>query len=279
MNTNLDMVNIISLSATIGLGVLSIGIGGFAIWLSKRFEERASGALEAIRDLARETRLLVDVAVGQQRDFSTKMLDSILSRDPYGPSNQSMNNDQSSIEGLVKKQLAETEQRIGGTIEQAIRKLPGQTDPIKLEQAIASVREGISRLTDMAAARAASPSPIPKEFIPIFKKWQEFPAHFVLLYAIAKENCRSIEDVNGITDRYSFPSPFESGLVNLFEEKVLIGTLDRFEISPTLRELLPPWLQANREIIDELQNIYRKSKKKTEMIDDVQKVLGSKIKI
>lgn len=64
-----DLLNVIGVTATVSLGLLSIGLAAFAIWLSRSFDKRSSAALEAIRDLARETRALVDVAVGQQREF------------------------------------------------------------------------------------------------------------------------------------------------------------------------------------------------------------------
>jgi len=75
MNTS-EMGNLI---LTIILGLLSIGLGIFAIWLSLRFNEKSTEALNAIKDLTNEIRTLSDVNLSQQQNFSSKMLDSILS--------------------------------------------------------------------------------------------------------------------------------------------------------------------------------------------------------
>ena len=274
-----DLLNVIGVTATVSLGILSIGLGAFAIWLSKRFEERSSAALEAIRDLARETRALVDVAVGQQREFSTKMLDSILSRDPYGTGQSPTGGGQTPLEELVRKQLAETEQRIGQAIEQAVRKLPGQSDPKRLEEALAAVREGISHIVDAAASRVASPITLPKEVAEAFKEWQIMPAHFVLLLAIIRERCRSSEDVKKVSERYGVPSPFDQGLRNLIDRGVLVGNEESFDVAPELRELLPAWLEANRPILDDLVAHYLRKGSESQPVGEVERALGLRIQV
>lgn len=275
-----DLLNVIGVTATVSLGILSIGLGAFAIWLSKRFDERSSAALEAIRDLARETRALVDVAVGQQREFSTKMLGSILSPDPYGTAPLPGGVGQPALEELVRRQLAETEQRIGAAIEQTIRKLPGQTDPKRLEEALASVREGISRLADAAASRAASPVTLPKEVAETLKEWRSYPAHFVLLNAIVTEGCRSSEDVEKVSERYGVPTPFDPGLENLLARGILVGNASGFEVAPGLREVLSAWLAANRSGLDELVAYYRsRSRKSPGPVKDVENTLGLRFQV
>ena len=46
----MNSADAISLGITIGLGLLSVGLGVFAIWLSHRLSEQSTTSLDAIRD-------------------------------------------------------------------------------------------------------------------------------------------------------------------------------------------------------------------------------------
>ena len=75
-------------TVTFGIGLavslLSVGLGVFAIWLSLRLSKSSTDALDSVRDLARETRILVQMGLDQQKGFSSKMLDSILEQNKFG---------------------------------------------------------------------------------------------------------------------------------------------------------------------------------------------------
>jgi hypothetical protein len=250
--------------------LLSIGLGAFAIWLSKRFDERSAAALDAIRDLARETRALIDVAVSQQRDFSTKMLDSILSRDPYGRTvAPPVQEGPSALEEVVRKQLTDTEHRISEAIEDTIRRLPAQPNSQRLEQAVASIRNDIKRLTDAAAARITVPVELPEKIAVAFNEWRDFPAHFLVLFAILREGATSVGRLRKVADRYGIPEPFDGGVENLLKAGVLEGTLSDFRVPSDIQNLLLAWIEANEPVLLEVASHFRNAPSKDNVDGEV----------
>lgn len=75
---------VITFTIGVALGLFSIALGVFAIWFSSKQAESSSSALDSVKDLARETKFLVDASLAQQKDFSIKMLDSILQQNKFG---------------------------------------------------------------------------------------------------------------------------------------------------------------------------------------------------
>lgn len=108
----------INLAITIGLGVLSLGLSVFAIWLSLRFSDRSDKALDSVKELTNDIRSMMEVSLTHQKDFSSKMLDSILEQNQYGlPKNSDENDKSASIESLVQERLQQSEERITEILE------------------------------------------------------------------------------------------------------------------------------------------------------------------
>lgn len=113
----------------------------------------------------------------------------------------------------------------------------------------------------------------------MFKEWRVFPAHFALLFAVVTERCRSSEDVVKVSKQYSVPTPFDRGLQNLIAKGVLVGNLSDFDVAPALREVLPAWLEANRQVIDELIKYYRRQGMRQGRLGDAEEALGLRIQV
>lgn len=149
-----------SLGITIGLGILSLGVSIFAVWLSSRYESKSSSALDAIKGLASETRTLIDASLSQQKDFSGKMLDSILSRNQYGGLQES--SDESIVQASIRATLVESENRIANRVEDQVRALADRTgDQANLATGIASIRAEIASLAENAARTASETLSLP----------------------------------------------------------------------------------------------------------------------
>lgn len=241
-----DLMLVLSFSVTVALGVVSIVLAAFAIWMGRHFDEKSSTALDAIKDLATRIRSTIDVSVSQQHDFSAKMLDSILTGDQYGP-RTTENAQAEALASTIRAQLESTEQRITGAVESTVRELLNTSDrgPKELQDALASIRHDISQLTEAAASTASSPITLPDPVVLAFRGWQEFPAHFPILAAIIKENAHSQSELEQLQDKYHFPGNFERGTENLLEAGVIHGSLSGFEIPAYLRGALEAWVDSN----------------------------------
>lgn len=258
--TTEQLMSIISFAVTIGLGVISLALAIFVIWLSRHFDEKSSNALDSIRELVSQVKGLTDVGVSQQKDFSTKMLDTIISTSRYGnPETIENEGNPEILQEIVRNQLSETETRITDAVSKTVQNLVGDTksDPSELKNAITSIRKDIKQLTDKAATTLTSPVKLPINVKKQILEWLEFPAHFPILAAIAWESVNSQEELEAIKQKYGLPDEFEEGTENILNSPIIEGTIDNFKISPKVKQEFLAWVESNKAVLRELIDFYK----------------------
>lgn len=267
-----DTLNLVSIAATVALGVVSIVLGGFAIWLSLHFDKRSSATLDSIRDLAGHTKELVNevksvtnVGISQQKDFSSKMLESILSRSQYGRPDLGTEQEGSELEQMIRHHLEETEHRIADVVETKVRSLSAarDTSPKELQETVDLIRAEIRKLGDKAASAVASPLTLPSELQQALVRWISVPAFYVLINGIVRANAGSVEDLKKAQPMYKFPVGWEGAIQTLLERKILTGTKDKFEITSDFKAPLTAWLDVNEQVILRLIDGFNKRAEKT----------------
>lgn len=252
-----QVLNLVGVVATISLGVVSIALGAFAIWLSRHFDTKSSQALDAIKDVAREIKTTAELSVAHQQSFSTKMLDSILARDQYGRSQADQGHQQLNFEKVIQDKLDATEKKIAASVEGTVRQLlskPAQ-DQGAVNNAITEIRKQIQALKGAALAATTSDG-LPSSIRKHLEDFKRHPAHFALLAAIIEGGARSEAQVNSLSSRYHIPEPVESGLRNLRRAGILMGRPTSFDIKPELLAPMKVWLDANREPLNRLIRHY-----------------------
>jgi hypothetical protein len=249
-------VELVSFAISVCLGVISFVLAVFAIWLSVVFERRSSAALDAIRDFAVEIRSLVDASVSQHKEFSTKMLDSIISRDQYGNINEVEEHNLVSADEVIRSQFRDMELRIADTIEDKIRSLSTKepADQVVLQDAIESIRRDVKSLTNSVAASVSSYVGLPSPLQVALRNRRDYPAHYLLLAAISKEDITTIDELEAVQQKYNLPSRYEGGLENLLQDSILEGSESNFRIAEDYRAPLALWIDKNwphiRKLID-----------------------------
>lgn len=145
--TNVDLVSFV---ITMISSIVSISLAIFAIWLSKHFDENSSKSLKSIDSLVAELRSLVEVGLSQQKTFSEKMLDSILSKDKYGNDLEIHSN---IMPEILKNQLKENEDKIIKNIDEKIKSIKSKDDSNEalLIDAVEEIKNGIRSLNKEAA--------------------------------------------------------------------------------------------------------------------------------
>ena len=272
-----DLSNLI---LTLILGLLSVALGLFAIWLSLQFNNKSSAALDAIRDLANEIRTLSQTNVSQQKDFSSKMLDSILAQNKYGKDEISSQAEGSTaLEEVVKRQLEETEIRITSAVEQTVRTL-GQTtnDPSAVQRALESIRLDIRSLTNKASSISANVE-LPENLRSEIEKMRKFPAFLVLLAAIVKENANSLGALETVEPKYHFPEGWDDGAIDtLIKKKFLIGSPEDFNVTPEYQAPIAAFIDRNWPSISKLIEYYSSAEKQGSVTKEEQ-LIGKGLEI
>ena len=118
--TTTDIVN---LALNIGLGITSLILSIFAIWLSLRFNDSSNAALDSVKELTREIKTNVQIGLSQQNQFSTKMLDSIIEQNRFGRPELTAPQSKSELENVIRKSLENAEQNITLAVEKKLGNL------------------------------------------------------------------------------------------------------------------------------------------------------------
>ena len=255
----MSTIDAISFAVTIALGVLSIGLAAFAIWLSCRFNEQSTQALDTIKSLATEIRGLADVTVSQQKDFSTKMLDSILRGGPYGE-DPSVREKGTALEQVVRAQLEQSELRIVDGMEKKMKQLSvrHEISSKMVQQIVDGVKDDLSTLRDSVASAVSSSTTIPEELRLTLLKWQNYPAHYLILAAIVG-GANSLQDVESVSSSFGIPEQIDMGLDNILSSGLLTGSAESFTVRQDLAAPLAGWIDANWRVLSEMKAVARRS--------------------
>jgi hypothetical protein len=233
--------------SSIALGIVSIFISGFAIWLSLQFNDRSARALGSISHLAIEIRSMTEVSLGHQKDFSTKMLDSLIEMNAYGrPFTYPESPNAKSMDDRMSRRLEEQAQSLADTVEQAVKKIAGThaAPPFDVPLEVQAVKEAMRKLVE-PSNDGGSASVLPEEQRNALKSFLTHPAHYVLLTAILLSEAHSIDDLNRMADRYHVPAGYQGGILHLLDKGLLKGSPQSFSISP---ELIAPLTSGWRRI-------------------------------
>ncbi|MEW8029337.1 MAG: hypothetical protein AB2826_24630 [Candidatus Thiodiazotropha sp.] len=244
----MEVFDAVNLSITIGLGILSLGLGGFSIWLSLKFNDKSNVALDSVKDLSNELKSLMEVSLTHQKDFSSKMLDSILDTNQYGTSSKEAMLDHSidTIGKVLSEKLTDTERHLSKIVEEKIKGLSDK-DPkndIAIQNTIDEILGEISSLRQTATDVSTSIR-LPDKLKEKLLEWKDFPAHYVILACIIREAVTSIEGLEQHEEKYHFPVNYDSGLENLIESGIIVGDFSEFEVPSENLTPLTIWIDAN----------------------------------
>lgn len=244
----------INLAITIALGILSLGLSAFAIWLSMKFSDRSDQALESVKALTNDIRSMMEVSLTHQRDFSSKMLDSILEQNQYGlPRDKGQMEQSAVVENIIQARLKESESRIANILEEKIIQLtpPANRDSEEVKQALLDIRSELGKYSNTVAKVStdlALPSRVRNGLISL----KEFPAHYVIVAAIVRSSVESLEGLSAVASEYNLPEGFEGGLDNLIREGVVSGSIGNFHIEEEHQAPLSAWVARNWRTIKKL---------------------------
>ncbi|WP_375171759.1 hypothetical protein [Marinobacter sp.] len=242
---------------TVGLGILSIGIAAFAIWLSLAFQDKSDKALDSIKSLSHQIQKNVEVSLTHQKDFSTKMLDSLIEQNQYGTPNSPTFSSPDQLEESVRLRLNEIESSLFKKMEGQIGSMSAQSPSAEwVEDVVTSLKSEIENLKD-SAQKASSEAILPIVLKERLENFKDFPAHFVILAGIIKSRARSYDELLKVQDEYNFPHPFDSGLENLMQADLVLGSEDEFRVNPDFEPFLEWWVERNWRTISHLIKHYR----------------------
>ncbi len=144
MNNN----EIFNLALNIGLGVVTLILSIFTIWLSLKFNEYSTSALDSVKELNREIKTLVQIQLSQQSNFSNKMLDSIIEQNRFGQPHSNLT--ELSTEATITKSIENAEKNISNSVEKRVREIIslGKNDPRSFEEEINSIRTDIKEFQE-----------------------------------------------------------------------------------------------------------------------------------
>lgn len=253
----MNYVDIISLAISIGLGLLSIGLAAFAIWLSLRFNDRSTDALASVKELSNDIRAMMEVSLTHQKDFSSKMLDSILEQSKYGQLKPAPGESPHVLEMVIHERLEQAEASIKGTVEDSIRRLVQEqaVDPQQTQEAIDAIKQDISRLS--ATAREASTEAVlPIAIRDRLERFKDYPAHYVVIAAILQTGATSLADLEAVRDKFHLPESLDEGVEHLINDHILEGELEGFSIAEDNKGALKSWLDLNSRHIARLIDHY-----------------------
>ena len=249
----MNAFEIISLALNIGLGLVSLILGIFVVWLSLRFNDASNAALDAVKDLAREIKTLVQISLSQQTDFSTKMLDSIIEQNRFGrPETIPAQTTPSSLETFIRSSLENAERSITASVERKVRELvkEGSSDPQSVEAGIETIRSDIRKFSEGVQEGTSVREAL--------RRFQALPAHYVLLAAITRSQAKSIGDIEKAVQKYHVPNDgWEGGLDNLIESGLVRENLSEFEVPPEKLPVITAWVDQNWPILSKLMAEYK----------------------
>lgn len=262
----METLDIITFTIGVSLGLISIALGLFAIWFSYKLAQSSNSALDSVKDLARETKILVDASLSQQKDFSTKMLDSILQQNKFGnlkDVSEGAENLNTAVTSEITKILEIFEQNIGSSIEKTVQKLEGSNPNghVELKEALEAIQRDIGNLSQ-AAPVITSVVNGSDELRQSLQSFRDYPAHYIVLNGIIRGGLRDFDDSRNVAEKYDFPDEWQDGVENLIKKGVLVYDEDGdgFEVPSQYRALLKEWVERNDSKITALRSVYKARK-------------------
>lgn len=252
-------VDLITFTFSIITGAVSITLGVLAIWLSLTQNKQAQSSLDKVKELTSEIRSLVDVGIKQQDKFSSKMLDSILNEDNYGLSVDE-NYFGEYIEKTVRNKMEQSEKEMLDLVENKIQNI-SKDDDSDVKESVEELRSTLKILTNKTIEEVSQSVKLPNELKSKLKSFLDYPAHYILILIIIKENISTIEEIDQINNKYGIPDRYEGGIKNLLEKDILSGDIDSFKINSEYEPFIRHWIYNNKNILNRIIKLYKNKDK------------------
>jgi hypothetical protein len=248
--SNVDALNI---GVSVGLGLLSIGVSGFAVWLSFQFNDRSKQALDTVQELTREIKTSVEVGLSQQQDMSDKMLDSIL-EDEYGTEKESIDSEGEEVIEKMSSKIEEIEERL-------VQRLTGDDDNMSDDtdediMSVEDVRKILENINEEIEEGVKIEQEAKKNVREYVKEWKEYPAQLLVTAAVLETEAESFSDLQEVADEYNLPGEWRRGVSNLLNSKIMGGTFERFRFDDEIKKELNKWVLKNEELISTVKELY-----------------------
>ena len=222
-----------------------------------RFAEQSAQALGDMKSLVTEIRSLTSSSLDQQKTFSSKMLESILERGPYGAV-ETPRPGGDEVQELVREELRSVESRIASEVEDRVRELVGPAASMsELESALGDIRQEIAQLT-VSAAETVSSSFLPPLLSGTLREWRDYPAFYLLLHPIVDGAAGTLEDLEAPYEDWGIAAGRKSGLGDLRKRGILLESENELTVHEAYLQPLRIWFAANAEAIQGLKDRYLK---------------------
>lgn len=245
--TSIDALNI---GVSVGLGLLSLGVSGFAVWLSFQFNDRSKEALNTVQELTREIKTSVEVGLSQQQDMSDKMLDSIL-EDEYGTERSDGNSGVDDIMNTVEKKIKEAEERMVSKVKSDLEEggKSQEEESKRLKEVMENLKKEIEKEFEVK-------SRVKNEVSKYIDEWSYYPAQLLVTAAVVETEANSISDIEKVADEYNLPGEWRRGLDNLLNSSLMSGSYEEFNLRPGVKKEMEEWFLVNSDIINQIKELY-----------------------
>ena len=271
MNNDVD---IIKFTTSIIMGTTSVVLGIFAIWLSNKFNNNSSSALEKIKELSNEIKILSQNHLSNQRDFTDKMLDSIL--DSNGKNGQGLEYEE--LEDIFNKEIKKTEEKIMTALRKEISNDDNNNDN-KIDNLENEVKDVTKEASNTMSAYLTVRKNLKKM---LYNLINDSPSYLVLLSIIIAEEVRSVEELNDLENKFNIYYPYKKQINKLIKMNILKGNENNFEINPDYEQQINNIVSNNLNIIKKLIRLYGdqpRNMAEAKTLSNIEKTIAKNINI
>lgn len=264
-------IDFIRFTVTVFLGGLSIGFAIFSFISSFRNNKQSKEALQKISEISGEIKAQLSTSISNQKDYTNKMLDSILSKTNYSEESESSNENSKVLDELLDLKIGEIENNLINIID---NKIQNQDTSIS-----ADVKEELENLKETIQEISKNENGIglPIELKEQLIKWRRFPAYFLLIGGITREYSDGETSLNKIASKYYFPGEWEGALDQVESTGFIEYENGKVSIPPTVKENLEIWTTKNWPLILKLKANYKR--KDEDSVTELEREIGSQFKI
>jgi hypothetical protein len=270
----MDFVDAINFGITIGLGVLSLGVSILSVILSIYFARQSDRALENVKVLTNEIKMLTHESVNNQQKYSDKMLDSIIQHSNYGKpviQDQEKSFDET-LQMLTKEIKEDLENKINIKLDAINKKSVIPTD----------IRTGINKSikeSKINISEIKQKFEFPEKVKCALEYYKKLPAFFILLRAIVLSGAKNAKELNEQKKDYPIPDGWEDNAIDDLARNGLLTLTDLgFKIPEELVIPYRLWIDKNKDAFQKLLKIYS-NKSKDNITNDELIVAENEIQI
>ena len=255
-------IELIRFTITVFIGGASISLAIFSFLASMRNNKQSKEALDKIKDLTSEIKSNLNTSLSNQKDYTGKMLDTIISKSSYISSSENgveHRVDEEIVNELVEIKIDQIEKNLNGVLESKISEL-GNNTSAEVLSVINQLGLSLTKEEIYKAKNKNSTDDLPIDIKEQLVYYKQAPALLLLLAILVKEkpNMMSIE---AIMNNYSMPDGWEGGLEKLEEDGLIVQEKGGIIIPKGHKESLELWAENNWRRVLQLRAIYKKRNK------------------